>query len=889
MSPYSSQNPICRFYLSNTCARGNACKFEHPTSQPIPAKKSAFGPIVTCRFFSAGQCRAGSQCRFYHPPLPVSGVNRNVVIAPSIVGVKASLVPISSSEELSTTVEPCKFFPLGRCTKGNACAYPHVIQDRKIHASIKVPMVPDKAANEGRLDCYDHRAVKSALPDLESMDSKRSLKDVNDVERTLLGCRVQFGTGALIQQITTAFESHFVMLTGIPPIIAQHGTILAYAEKYGSVLDLSLTEESESNHTARIKYVTSTEARSAAQGLHDKLVQSVRLTARVDLRAVESGPAVLRSTKVKVSWYAPSGIAWAHYHNISDARANASRLDGMVFANRKIRATFQVPSFRQRESFSVVLKRLPLYVNPATLKKISSATTVTVSEKPIYSPSAALSKLQSLLSEYGTIEAFDVLPRDRNKPKVVAFAQFTSAEAAEKAVKCLNGTQQECLNRGPIWLEHIHSMKFLLSRALFTTLKVDLNALVESVVDCKLRYYEVDVETDQPVDPVCVRLYGTHPKALGRAKMQLDRILCGEPFADSQNDVIWEDYFATAPGAFFLRNISQKYSAHVTCDSRLRTLRLFGKPGNKEEVKKELHRKISEMRERNYTIALEREDVRALITGGLQRIVDDVGEDKVILDISKRTLTIVADMDDVRKIRESIQATRGMTVEELLDDNQDDCPVCFCETTDAIRLDCNHTYCRSCLQHLLQTTPPANFVGMRCIMEVASPEGTPCTCGALIPFRIIRDLLSPSAEDRLLEAALLSFVHARPQEFHYCPTPDCPIIYREGVSGIVLRCPTCIARICAACHIEFHEGQTCDEYRDETSAGHIAYKKWREANGIKACPKCGTDLEKNGGCNHMTCTRCGTHMCWICMKTFEEVDSGKGVYAHMRREHGGIM
>ncbi|KAM7206444.1 hypothetical protein V8F20_002793 [Naviculisporaceae sp. PSN 640] len=32
----------------------------------------------------------------------------------------------------------------------------------------------------------------------------------------------------------------------------------------------------------------------------------------------------------------------------------------------------------------------------------------------------------------------------------------------------------------------------------------------------------------------------------------------------------------------------------------------------------------------------------------------------------------------------------------------------------------------------------------------------------------------------------------------------------------------------------------------------------------KPCPKCEAPIEKNKGCSHMTCTRCGFHFCWDC-------------------------
>jgi len=32
----------------------------------------------------------------------------------------------------------------------------------------------------------------------------------------------------------------------------------------------------------------------------------------------------------------------------------------------------------------------------------------------------------------------------------------------------------------------------------------------------------------------------------------------------------------------------------------------------------------------------------------------------------------------------------------------------------------------------------------------------------------------------------------------------------------------------------------------------------------KSCPSCGLAIEKNGGCNKMTCSKCGGYFCWLC-------------------------
>ena len=46
---------------------------------------------------------------------------------------------------------------------------------------------------------------------------------------------------------------------------------------------------------------------------------------------------------------------------------------------------------------------------------------------------------------------------------------------------------------------------------------------------------------------------------------------------------------------------------------------------------------------------------------------------------------------------------------------------------------------------------------------------------------------------------------------------------------------------------------------------------------IRECPSCGMRIEKNSGCNHMTCT-CGAHFCWQCGMEF--ADAGE-TYEHL--------
>jgi len=45
-------------------------------------------------------------------------------------------------------------------------------------------------------------------------------------------------------------------------------------------------------------------------------------------------------------------------------------------------------------------------------------------------------------------------------------------------------------------------------------------------------------------------------------------------------------------------------------------------------------------------------------------------------------------------------------------------------------------------------------------------------------------------------------------------------------------------------------------------------EKWKRKHKTKPCPICGASIEKNHGCNHMTCTACRHEFCWVCLATF---------------------
>ena len=91
---------------------------------------------------------------------------------------------------------------------------------------------------------------------------------------------------------------------------------------------------------------------------------------------------------------------------------------------------------------------------------------------------------------------------------------------------------------------------------------------------------------------------------------------------------------------------------------------------------------------------------------------------------------------------------------------------------------------------------------------------------------------------------------------------------------------TCAAyhSTCMSCNEPAHVGVDCEQLvkwreilskrvgeNDGVSVSEVADKLWLAAN-TKQCPHCSASIEKNDGCNHMTCRKCRHEFCWICMQ-----------------------
>ncbi|KNZ76583.1 hypothetical protein J132_09443, partial [Termitomyces sp. J132] len=142
---------------------------------------------------------------------------------------------------------------------------------------------------------------------------------------------------------------------------------------------------------------------------------------------------------------------------------------------------------------------------------------------------------------------------------------------------------------------------------------------------------------------------------------------------------------------------------------------------------------------------------------------------------------------------------------------------------------------------------------------------------------------------RFHDLLLRHFVASSPA-LKFCPYPSCtntvscPSAAGRSVLATLVPIVSCGARgigsdstgkehmFCFGCPIESdHRPVICavarmwlKKCRDDSETAN-----WIKSN-TKECPKCQSTIEKNGGCNHMTCKKCKHEFCWVCMGPWQE-------------------
>ncbi|KAJ1308389.1 hypothetical protein OPQ81_004095 [Rhizoctonia solani] len=121
----------------------------------------------------------------------------------------------------------------------------------------------------------------------------------------------------------------------------------------------------------------------------------------------------------------------------------------------------------------------------------------------------------------------------------------------------------------------------------------------------------------------------------------------------------------------------------------------------------------------------------------------------------------------------------------------------------------------------------------------------------------------------------------------WCRAPGCDAgqIHVGGAELPIVTCQKCGSKSCFTHESIWHEGKTCAEYTEELLSkanvipGRVLESRksetWIKSN-TKKCPGkgCGRPIQKNDGCDHMTCRKpagCGQEFCWVCLAPYRAI------------------
>ena len=204
------------------------------------------------------------------------------------------------------------------------------------------------------------------------------------------------------------------------------------------------------------------------------------------------------------------------------------------------------------------------------------------------------------------------------------------------------------------------------------------------------------------------------------------------------------------------------------------------------------------------------------------------------------------------------------------------CPICLnMEASLKISMaGCAHSFCSDCFRL---------YLSLKVTDEGQGSVETKCPffqCKQTVPVSLFKHLLPEPLFIKHQDWIRNFFVSSNSKWIKWCPNPlGCVnAIVSHTVSRGSCKCGF---SFCWKCSSESHVPVKCDfaakwNLKNSSESENVS---WIIAN-TKPCPKCRKPIEKNQGCNHMTCSSrsggCGTEFCWMCLQAWGTHSSSTG-------------
>ncbi|KAL4278531.1 hypothetical protein GQ457_03G000320 [Hibiscus cannabinus] len=222
----------------------------------------------------------------------------------------------------------------------------------------------------------------------------------------------------------------------------------------------------------------------------------------------------------------------------------------------------------------------------------------------------------------------------------------------------------------------------------------------------------------------------------------------------------------------------------------------------------------------------------------------------------------------VERGKADLFASAGVSIVEVVDagtslsmSSTSTCDICMEElpADKMTKMECGHGFCNDCwTEHFVVKINEGQSRRVRCMAH---------KCNAICDEAIVRNLVGERNSDlaEKYDRFLLESYIEDNKMVKWCPsTPHCGNAIRvEDDALCEVEC-SCGMQFCFSCLSEAHSPCSCMMWE-------LWAKKCQDSSETvnwitvytKPCPKCHKPVEKNGGCNLVSCI-CGQAFCWLC-------------------------
>ncbi|KAF5458208.1 hypothetical protein F2P56_022257 [Juglans regia] len=487
------------------------------------------------------------------------------------------------------------------------------------------------------------------------------------------------------------------------------------------------------------------------------------------------------------------------------------------------------------------------------------------------------------------VQVFPPEPRDTFMKAYITFDGRLHLEAATALEQLEGKVLPGCLSWQKIKCQQLFHTSLSCPAHIYFVIKKQLDSLLARFRHLKGAECTLDKTANGSYR---VKISANATKIVAEVRRPVEELMRGKTIDDASLTPTIIQHLFSRDGICLKKSVQQETGTFILLDRHSLHVRVFGSPDKVALAQKKLVESLLTLHEsKQLEIHLRGRDLPPNL---MKEVVSKFGPDlhglkekvsgaEFALNTRRHVISVHGNKELKQKVEEVIYEIAQMkygSTERF--DNETTCPICLCEVEDGYRLEgCGHLFCRLCLVE-------------QCESASKNQDSFPIRCahgGCRSPILLMdfRSLLLCEKLEDLFRASVGSFVALSGGTYRFCPSPDCPSVYRvaePGTAGEPFFCGACYAETCTRCHLEYHPYLSCERYQEFKEDPDSSLKEWcRDKENVKSCPVCGYTIEKFEGCNHVEC-RCGRHICWACLEFFETSDD---CYNHLRNVHMAII